>query len=428
MRIGALALCLLAAPVAADQALPRDAEDTHVGVVICSNSTCHGASSPSAFASVQQNEFLVWKQKDPHARAYASLGTERAQQIAARLGIDKAQGAAACLVCHSDYVPAARRGKNHSNADGVACEACHGGAQRWLGVHSAGITGHEGNLKLGMFPTENPKARARLCLSCHQGTASAPMSHRLLGAGHPRLALELDSYTLARPAHHIEDADYRQRKPGQHPLKTWSLGQLESAAEWRALFADTRANPGGTWPEFSFYQCFGCHRAWGTGGSGTGMPRLDTSRLEMVGLVLDQVAPERAAAWDSALQALQRTDDHAALVRAMNALDPLLDAARGAAAGRKFAVADARALFAALAARAARGEFTAHATAEQATYAAAICVDVLAQAEPALRADEVQKAVEALYAASDDGSRHDSAKWHEALNRLDGLVRAAPSG
>ena len=89
-----------------------------------------------------------------------------------------------CLDCHADNVAVERRAKGFQLSDGVGCEACHGGAVNWLGQHISGAADHGANLLAGMYPSEDPVARARLCLSCHFGTADRFITHRIMGAGH----------------------------------------------------------------------------------------------------------------------------------------------------------------------------------------------------------------------------------------------------
>jgi hypothetical protein len=48
---------------------------------------------------------------------------------------------------------------------------------------------HADNLKAGLYPTEEPVARARLCLSCHFGNADRFVTHRL-GRRALRIAFE----------------------------------------------------------------------------------------------------------------------------------------------------------------------------------------------------------------------------------------------
>src|SRR2546430_15946808 len=46
--------------------------------------------------------------------------------------------------------------------DGVGCESCHGGAVDWLGIHVSGKSDHVANVKAGMYPLEEPVARAKI--------------------------------------------------------------------------------------------------------------------------------------------------------------------------------------------------------------------------------------------------------------------------
>ena len=53
--------------------------------------------------------------------------------------------------------------------------------------------------------------RAGLCLSCHFGNQEKFVTHRMMGAGHPRMSFELDTFTQLQPAHFVVDED---SKPG----------------------------------------------------------------------------------------------------------------------------------------------------------------------------------------------------------------------
>ena len=53
--------------------LPQYGGDSHLGVVTCAGSTCHGATRPFQNAAINQNEFVIWQRKDKHARAYKVL-------------------------------------------------------------------------------------------------------------------------------------------------------------------------------------------------------------------------------------------------------------------------------------------------------------------------------------------------------------------
>jgi hypothetical protein len=186
-----------AGPAAAQ---PPGDDGVHLGVASCAGNNCHGAVEPFKTARVAQNEYLIWAQKDKHSKAFAVLREERGRRIAQNLGLADAESAEVCLACHADNVSPTRRGREFKLADGVGCESCHGGAAGWLGTHLSGI-GHAANLAAGMYPTEQPLARAERCLGCHLGDDRRFVTHQIMGAGHPRLGFELDTYTLIQPAH-----------------------------------------------------------------------------------------------------------------------------------------------------------------------------------------------------------------------------------
>lgn len=85
----------------------------HEGVATCGGSTCHGRPAPSGLV-VRQNELITWQEPrgdaGAHSRAWRVLTQPRAEAIATRLGIGRAETAPACLSCHADPAPAGQRG------------------------------------------------------------------------------------------------------------------------------------------------------------------------------------------------------------------------------------------------------------------------------------------------------------------------------
>ncbi|MGH8589940.1 MAG: hypothetical protein ACREXX_11600, partial [Gammaproteobacteria bacterium] len=73
--------------------LPQYGGDSHLGVVTCAGSTCHGATRPFQNAAINQNEFVIWQRKDKHARAYKVLLNEQSKRIARNLGLKAAHEA-----------------------------------------------------------------------------------------------------------------------------------------------------------------------------------------------------------------------------------------------------------------------------------------------------------------------------------------------
>lgn len=310
----ALAMTMVATPgiaLAADAVLPIDGADTHLGVATCAGSTCHGAPEPFDTSPVLQNEFVTWHRQDKHSEAYKVLLNDQSRRIAQNLGLANAHEAKQCLVCHTDYVDESKRGKRFQISDGVGCEACHGGAKRWLGLHVTGEASHADNIKAGLYPTEDPAARATLCLSCHLGTSGERrITHRIMGAGHPRLSFELDTFTIIEPAHYVVDDDYRKRKVVASAAETWARGQLAAAVSF--LDQVEKSEHQGIFPELVFFDCQSCHhpmsysdvnkhpgRGWAkreTTGLGPGVVRLNDSNLLMVGAIAQGVSRELGSA------------------------------------------------------------------------------------------------------------------------------------
>jgi hypothetical protein len=290
---------------AGDVVIPDQSEDKHLGVRECAGGPCHGSAAPVG-ERVQENEHTIWSRRDRHAQAYKTLRSERSADIARNYGLTRpAYESKACLDCHSDN--ARNRVDDFRLADGVGCESCHGGAERWLKTHTSSTRMHAENLELGMYPTDEPVRRAELCLSCHLGNGEKFVSHRMLGAGHPRVRFELDSYQVTQPAHFTVDADYEARgKVVTPPVKLWAIGQAVQMRELLRALADPKRNQDGIWPEFSLLDCYTCHHSMGekrrpsgrARGLGTfpGTPRLNDSGFLMLRHIMSGVDPGAAGA------------------------------------------------------------------------------------------------------------------------------------
>jgi hypothetical protein len=231
----------------------------HLGVGSCSSSVCHGAVSPSKTSDVLLNEYVTWSHEDAHSKAYAALSLPKARTMAAKLGLGDAATAKVCLDCHTDNVAPDRRGPKFSLADGVGCEACHGGSERWIVTHASRRATYKENIAQGMYPTASLHERTTLCLSCHYGTADKFATHRIMAAGHPRLSFELDTFQAIEPAHYRVDADYERRKPSYSRTQTWAYGQLAAASTELATLQGARINNGSAFPELALFNCYGCH-------------------------------------------------------------------------------------------------------------------------------------------------------------------------
>ncbi|MEA3183375.1 MAG: hypothetical protein QOI59_6898 [Gammaproteobacteria bacterium] len=249
-QVIALFALLVAAPALAQK---------HLGVASCSSSVCHGAVSPSKTYDVLLNEYVTWSHEDAHSKAYTVLNSPRARSMAAKLGLQDAAAAKICLDCHTDNVSPERRGPKFSVTDGVGCEACHGGSERWIATHTSRRATYTENIGKGMYPTANLHERATLCLACHYGTADKFATHRLMAAGHPRLSFELDTFLAIEPAHYRVDTDYERRKPSYSRTQTWAYGQLAAASAELMALQGPRIDNTATFPELALFNCYACH-------------------------------------------------------------------------------------------------------------------------------------------------------------------------
>ena len=167
--------CLLVALVAGAGTVCADetivTKNKHLGPASCASSVCHGKLDRQDDLNVWLNEYRIWTRADKHSQAYRTLESDDSRRIAENLGLASATTAQICLDCHADNVAMEKRGPKFQLSDGVGCEACHGGGEEWIKSHAAEGATHADNLRRGMYPTEEPVARAELCLSCHMGTA-----------------------------------------------------------------------------------------------------------------------------------------------------------------------------------------------------------------------------------------------------------------
>lgn len=370
-----MALGMPAAAVHAQSPLPYQSQETHLGVGSCAGSTCHG-STIARQSNVEQNEYLVWSDDeypDKHASAYEVLFDERSERIARNLGLGAAHEAQICLDCHTDFVPEDRRGEQFSVEEGIGCEACHGGAERYLEPHDEPDTTHARNLELGLYPTEDPRERARLCLSCHFGNEDKYVTHRIMGAGHPRLSFELDTFTADQPAHYFVDDDYAERKRVWTGVQTWAIGQALAARH----FANAVMQGGdtGLFPELTLFDCHSCHHSmddlrWrprDTVGLGPGALRFNDANLLMTYQLARVTAPDRADRLRAGIRDLHQAGsvNREAVVQACRNLIGMLDELQAVLADYSFSPDDMYGIINGLIDSALKGEYRDYAAAEQ---------------------------------------------------------------
>ena len=389
--------------------LPQNADDIHIGVTSCAGSTCHGATTPWAGSTVLQNEYMTWEQYDPHSKAYSVLLNSTSKKMAENLGIGKAHEAKICLDCHADNVPKNKRGRVFQISDGVGCEACHGGGQRWLGIHVSGVGTHEDNVKAGLYPTEDPVKRAELCISCHFGDETKFVTHRIMGAGHPRMSFELDTFTAIQPAHYKIDSDYRKRKIVANGIQTWAIGQAIALERRLDALLDPKRNRDGIFPELVLYDCQACHHSlleqkWqarpGTG-LGPGVVRFDDSNLLMLQIIVSNIDPKKGALLFQQTKALHKstTENESKYYAAAKVLKQTSSELVALFSRHKFGKKDVSRLLNGLIDRAKKAEFSDYVGAEQAIMGISAVLSTADRMGMKATAKSAQKAVDKAFSA-----------------------------
>jgi len=351
--------------------------DVHLGVASCASSVCHGKLSQQDQENVWLNEFRIWSNEDRHARAYKTLLNDDSKRIARNLGLASAHTADMCLDCHADNVPADKRGEKFQISDGVGCEACHGGSQQWIESHTEETATHADNLAKGMYPTEDPTLRAGVCLKCHMGNEDQFTTHKIMGAGHPRLSFELEAFTANQPAHYDADDDYIARKRPIVGFNLWLSGQLAAADNYLTLLQGKQLEVTGITPEFSLMDCHSCHHSmddlrWGaqrrSQGLSPGQLRLQDHHFLMLKAVAAVLDEGERKALQSAIVGLLRAGQtsYGAIRSRAAALQTWLKSHGAGWLKRDFTSANIRAIRKTLAQYGANGEMADFSAAEQA--------------------------------------------------------------
>lgn len=401
----------------------------NLGVVNCASSLCHGSVSPWKDSNILQNEYVTWSRVDKHAtKAYQVLLTERSQRIVRNLGLKTPpQETKICLECHAYDPPPALRGERFKVADGVSCEACHGASENWIASHTAPNATHADNVAHGLYPLNEPVAQARLCLSCHFGNRDKFVTHRMMGAGHPRMSFELETFSATQPAHFVIDDDWRRRKGTWDEVRVWAVGQALAAEELLDVVLDPKRNRDGLFPELVVFDCYACHhpmsdKRWSPAtGTSPGHIRLNDSNLLMVRQIARRTLPApQSDAFDTTVTNLRKAvaGDGGDPMAAAASLRAELDALVKAIAARSYTSDDVRAIASGLVAEASSGRYRDYAGAEQATMAIASVMTWLAKHGGLKDLREANAALDRVYEAVRDDERYRPERFRDAVAGL----------
>ena len=372
-------LILLGLVLASGWAVCAMADDAkHLGVATCASSNCHGNVARQTNGNVWLNEYRIWRAHDYHSRAYNTLNSQESRSIVQKLGLKSATTADICLDCHADNVPSEQRGSEFQISDGVSCEACHGGAEQWIDTHDNVDVSHSDNVANGLYPTEQPAPRARLCLQCHMGAMDRFATHRILGAGHPRLSFELETFTVNQPPHFSVDEDYRRRKGETSSVGLWITGQLEAGRRYLQILQSGYFETGGWFPEFAFYDCQGCHHGldpedlrWyperRQQGIEPGSLRLQDHHFRVLAVISNELTANETAELQRRVNALIAAGQsgRSAVVEAAQGLERWIDRRQAEWRGISVSNPQVRAMRKALVTQAASGREVDYGTAEQ---------------------------------------------------------------
>ena len=218
---------------------------------------------------VQLLEWLIWKDKDKHSRAYHVLTEPRGQRIGELMGKDVLAASTGCIQCHTSnadpelWSPACfQNGGNPYVAEGVSCQTCHGPAEFWEGEHIKDdwiARSDAEKARFGFNIMESPVRRAEMCLSCHQGNAELGrvITHEMYAAGHPTLSgFEMEAFGDKMPRHWR----FSHEKPHGGPpnFDRTRAVLLGSIVALRMATAEA-ALAGDNWPELARLECYSCH-------------------------------------------------------------------------------------------------------------------------------------------------------------------------
>lgn len=144
------------------------AEFSYVGVKRCR--ICHRKKEDG-------EQYKIWQQ-GKHAKAFKSLGTDHAKQLAAKVGVNSdPQSAKECLICHASplYDESGNKrdesmfGRRFEIEDGVQCEVCHGPGEEYRKKKTMETITEQGGAaksplagKTGLLVPDK-----QLCLECH---------------------------------------------------------------------------------------------------------------------------------------------------------------------------------------------------------------------------------------------------------------------
>jgi hypothetical protein len=249
----------------------------------------------------------------------------------------------------------------------------------------------------------------------------------MMGAGHPRISFELDTFSQTQPPHFVIDADWQKRKRAWDPARVWAIGQALAASELLDVLIDPKRSRDGLFPELVVFDCHACHHPmsdvrWSPrAGSSPGRIRLNDANL----LMLRQIA-RRALSPEQANEFAQRnTELHRAVagdggdpLEAARALRAALDTVVRELANRSFRGEDLRAMLAGLVEDGVNGRYRDYSGAEQATMAIGSLLGFLGRRGELKDLRAANAALDRLHETVKDDEKYRPERFQAALDEL----------
>jgi hypothetical protein len=143
----------------------KSGTNRYIGAEKCKN--CH-------MSDASGNNFAAWQKMD-HAKAFATLASDKAKEIAKAKGIEDPQKSDACLKCHVTAfgLPADQIQKSMDAKLGVQCESCHGPGEQHFKARMAAAAKAGDDDKAASTPQAVPAGEIvslpdqKTCLVCH---------------------------------------------------------------------------------------------------------------------------------------------------------------------------------------------------------------------------------------------------------------------
>jgi hypothetical protein len=110
------------------------------------------------------DQVSVWKE-GPHAHAFEALKSDKAKEVAAKMGVDDPTTSGKCLKCHSTAYgfTESRVTEDIALEEGVTCQTCHGPGKDYKSKTKHAKDPEKAKAELGLIePTE-----ANTCSRCH---------------------------------------------------------------------------------------------------------------------------------------------------------------------------------------------------------------------------------------------------------------------